>query len=93
MPKRDGGAGYMLEYTMTMLCEKLEQVLPFMVNAIIARFHHEEGAYWRRERPALFNKCADLIPFAQSYALDVSQPRQIRFQNSIVLDRGNRGAC
>lgn len=87
-----GGSGDMLEYTMTLLCEKLEQVLPFMVGAIIVRFHDEEGAYWRREQPALFDKCAELSSFVESYKLDVRQPRRIRFENSIVLDRGILGA-
>jgi len=86
------GSGYMLEYTMTMLCQKLEQALPLIVRMVIARFHYEEEAFWRRERPRLFEKCADLLPFVEAYSVDVSQPRGIRFRHSIVLGRGYRGA-
>lgn len=73
-------SGEMLEYTMTVLCETLEKVLPGMASSIIIHFYQREAAYWRHQRPRLFETCERSIEFVNSYMQELHLPRRIRLE-------------
>ncbi|MCS0615198.1 DUF4365 domain-containing protein [Massilia kyonggiensis] len=78
-----GGGNHMLEYTITKLCEKLEQVFPIIATAIIERFIYEEGEYWERVERRLHAKCVSMEHVVHVYAKDVKRPRAERHQQFI----------